>query len=85
MARVWGSERHRWRALIVVMDCYTRELLRWRPSRTGNAKVAQAALEESLISRYVVLGRAQDALTIRSGNGLVFCSRRFTQTMYRWH
>jgi len=84
MARVWCGEEYRWCALTVVMDCYTRELLGWRLSRTGNAKAAEAALEEALISRYGVLGRARDDLTIRSDNGLVFCSRRFTQTVYRY-
>ena len=82
MARVWCGEEHRWRALTVVMDCYTRELLGWRLSRTGNAKAAGAALEEALISRYGVLSRAQDDLTIRSDNGLVFCSRQYTRTVY---
>ena len=66
------------------MDCFTRELLGWRLSRTGNAKAAEAALEEALINRYGVLGRAQDELTIRSDNGLVFCSRIYTQTVYRY-
>jgi len=84
MARVWCGEEHRWCALTVVMDCYTRELIGWRLSRTGNAKAAEAALEEALISRYGVLGRAQDDLTIRSDHGLVFCSRRYTQTVYRY-
>ena len=84
MARVWCGEEHRWCALTVVMDCFTRELLGWRLSRTGNAKAAEAALEEALINRYGVLGRAQDELTIRSDNGLVFCSRRYTQTVYRY-
>ena len=84
MASVWCGEEHRWCALTVVMDCYTRELIGWRLSRTGNAKAAEAALEEALISRYGVLGRAQDDLTIRSDNGLVFCSRHYTQTVYRY-
>ncbi|MDG2274138.1 MAG: DDE-type integrase/transposase/recombinase [Halioglobus sp.] len=66
------------------MDCYTRELLGWRLSRTGNAKVAEAALEEYLISRYGFLSRAEDDLIIRSDNGLVFCNRRYTQTVYRY-
>ncbi|MEM6710043.1 MAG: integrase core domain-containing protein [Pseudomonadota bacterium] len=29
-------------------------------------------------------GKAKDSLTIRSDNGLVFCSRRYTQTVYRY-
>ena len=45
MARVWCGEEHRWCALTVVMDCFTRELLGWRLSPTGNARAAEAALE----------------------------------------
>ncbi len=84
MARVWCGGHHRWRALTLTMDCYTRELLGWRLSRTGNAQTAEAALEEALIQRYGLLGKARDELTIRSDNGLVFTSRRFTRTVYRY-
>jgi putative transposase len=52
--------------------------------RTDNAKAAEAALEEALIYRYGVLRRARDDLTIRSDHGLMFCSRRFTRTLYRY-
>ena len=82
MARAWCDEQHHWCALTVVMDCCIRELLSWSLSRTGNSKAAEAALEEFLICRYGVLNHAQDDLTIRSDNGLVYCSRRFTQTRY---
>lgn len=84
MARVWCGAQHRWCALTLVMDCHTRELLGWRLSRTGNAQAAEAALEEALIHRYGLLGKARDDLTIRSDNGLVFTSRRFTRTVYRY-
>lgn len=84
MARVWCGVQHRWCALTLVMDCYTRELIGWRLSPTGNAKAAEAALEEALINRYGILGRASDDLTIRSDNGLVFTSRRYTRTVFRY-
>jgi putative transposase len=84
MARVWCGDLHRWCALTLVMDCCTRELLGWRLSPTGNAKAAEAALEEALINRYGILGKAQDDLTIRSDNGLVFTSRRYTRTVFRY-
>lgn len=35
--------------LALVIDCYTRQLLGWRPSRSGNASTAAAALEQALI------------------------------------
>lgn len=84
MARVWCGEQHRWCALTLVMDCFTRELLGWWLSPTGNAKAAEASLEEALISRYGILGGALDDLAIQSDNGLVFTSRRYTQTVYRY-
>lgn len=59
------------------MDCHTREALSWRLSPSGNAKAADAALREALISRYGTLGRAQDPITLRSDNGLVFSSGHY--------
>ena len=84
LARVWCGEIHRWCALAIVMDCHTREVLGWRLSPSGNAKTAEAALEEALISRYGSLGKAQDDIVLRSDNGLVFTSRRFTKTVYHY-
>lgn len=52
LARVWCGPIHRWCALTIVMDCHTREALGWRLSPTGNARAAEAALEEALIYRY---------------------------------
>lgn len=66
------------------MDRYTRKLIGWRLSHTGNAKAAEAALGGALISRYGAAGCTQDDPTIRSANGLVFFSSRVTQTCYRY-
>lgn len=84
MARVWCGERDRWAALTLVMDCCTREILGWRLSRRGNAKAAEAALEEALINRFGALARLAQPLTLRSDNGLVFCSIRFCGTVRRY-
>lgn len=84
MARVWCGPLHRWCSLTIVMDCHTREALGWRLSPTGNARAAEAALEEALIHRYGTLGRATDDITLRSDNGLVFTSRHFTRTVYSY-
>src|SRR5690606_26903157 len=81
IARVWCGPVHRWCALTIVMDCHTREALGWRLSPSGNAKAAEAALEEALITRHGTLGRAQDPITLRSDNGLVFTSRHYTRTV----
>jgi len=84
MARVWCGPQARWACLTLVMDCHTRELLGWRLSRQGNAKAAEATLEEALINRFGCLVPLKEPLKLRSDNGLVFSSRRYTQTVYRY-
>jgi putative transposase len=84
MARVWCGPQARWACLTLVMDCHTRELLGWRLSRQGNAKAAEATLEEALINRFVCLVLLKKPLKLRSNNGLVFSFRRYTQTVYRY-
>ena len=84
MTRVWCGQQDRWAALSVVMDCHTREILGWRLTRNGNAKAAEAALEDALIGRFGSLGRLTQPLTLRSDNGLVFTSQRFTVTVQRY-
>jgi len=44
----------------------------------GNAATAEAALEEALFFRFGSLGRVSGKLVLRSDNGLVFTSRRYT-------
>ncbi len=77
LCRVWGG-RDGWLTLALVIDCHTRELLGWHLSRSGKATTACAALEQALISRYGTLGRVKQPFFLRSDNGLVFTSRRFT-------
>jgi putative transposase len=55
--------------------------LGWHLSRSGKASTAEAALEHALISRYGTLGRVQQPFLLRSDNGLVFTSRRFTRVV----
>jgi len=47
-------------------------------SRSGKATTAASALEHALISRFGTLGRVNRAFLLRSDNGLVFTSRKFT-------
>ncbi|WP_042805956.1 integrase core domain-containing protein, partial [Thioalkalivibrio sp. ALE19] len=68
-------------ALAVIVDCCTREVLGWRLSSRGSSPTAEAALEEALIQRLGVLQRVAQPLALRSDNGLVFSSRRFTATV----
>jgi len=80
LAHVWCG-RYRWCSLAVVLDCCTREVLGWRLARSGNARTAEAALEEALIRWFGVLGRVPWSIVLRSDNGLVFSSRHYTATV----
>lgn len=80
LTNVWcGVDR--WCTLALVIDCCDRELIGWRLARSGNAKTAEAALEEALIHRFGTLGRVTQPLALRSDNGLVFTSKLFTTTV----
>ena len=78
LTRVWCGQDDRWKTLSAVIDCHTREILGWRLSHRGNAKTAEATLEDALVNRFGFLARTAQPLTLRSDNGLVFTSRRFT-------
>jgi len=80
LTMVWCG-RDRWCTLAVVIDCGTREVLGWRLAAQGNAATAEAALEEALIFRFGSLGRVFGKLVLRSDNGLVFTSKRYTATV----
>lgn len=84
MARVWCGQQDGWAALTLVMDCCTREVLGWSLSKNGNAKSAVAALEDALLTRYGLVGKASEGLQLRSDNGLVFTSKLFTQMAYQY-
>jgi putative transposase len=77
MARVWAG-KDGWATLALVMDCHTRELLGWHLSRSGKASTAAAALEHALIARFGSLGQVETPFLLRSDNGLVFTSRKYT-------
>jgi len=77
LCRVWGG-RDGWLVLALVIDCHTRQLLDWQLSRSGKASTAAAALEQALITRFGTLGRVKTPFLLRSDNGLVFTSRKYT-------
>ena len=79
LTMVWCG-RDRWCTLAVVIDCATREVLGWRLASKGNAATAEAVLEEALIFRFGCLDRVPGKLVLRSDNGLVFTSKRYTAT-----
>lgn len=80
LTSVWCG-KDRWCTLALVIDCCDRELIGWRLARSGNAKTAEAALEEALIHRFGTLGRVTQPLALRSDNGLVFTSKLYTTTV----
>jgi putative transposase len=53
-------------------------LLGWHLSRSGKASTGGAALEQALIARFGALGRVPTSFLLRSDNGLVFTSRKYT-------
>ncbi|MGF1561959.1 MAG: DDE-type integrase/transposase/recombinase [Geminicoccaceae bacterium] len=78
LCRVWAG-KDGWTTLALVMDCHTRELLRWHLSRSGKATPAASALEHPLIARFSTLGRVKTPCLVRSDNGLVVTSRAYTK------
>ena len=77
LCRVWGGQDG-WLSLALVMDCHTRELLGWQLSKTGEASTAVSALEHALIYRFLCLDKVPERFLLRSDNGLVFSSRKYT-------
>ena len=53
----------------------------WRPSCSGKATVAEAALEDALVHGSGLLRRVKSPLTVGSDNGLVFTSKRYRRTV----
>lgn len=70
--------RDGWAHLTAVIDCCDRNIVGWRFSSSGSAKVATAALEDGLRARKIKYG-AKNNLALRSDNGLVFGSKEFTK------
>lgn len=77
LCRIWTG-KDGWATLALVIDCCTRELLGWHLSRSGRSSTAESALEQALINRYGCLGRVAEPFLLRSDNGLVFSSRKYT-------
>ena len=60
------------------MGASTASVHGWHLSRSGKATTAASALEPALITRFGTLGRVTQEFLLRSDNGLVFTSRKFT-------
>ena len=77
LCRIWAGQDG-WSHLALVIDCHTRELLGWHLSHSGKSQTAESALEQALINHFGCLGRVPERFLLRSDNGLVFTSRRYT-------
>lgn len=64
------------------LDCWDRNIVGWRLSKTAVAKVAAATLEDALRSRKI--DPAANALTLRSDNGFVFGAKPFLEIVRRY-
>ena len=70
-----------WCHLPLVIDCADRELVGWRLSHSGKAVVAEAALEDALISRFGPGSQKPKGLVLRSDNGLIFMAKSYRRTV----
>jgi len=66
-----------WAHLAAVIDCHDREVVGFELALRGRAKEAERAIEEACIRRFGTLRPRRPTPTVRSGNGLIFQSRRF--------
>lgn len=73
------TKKDGWCHLTAIIDCCDRQIIGWRVSKSGKAKVAQAVLEDALVHRRPA------AVTLRSDNGLVFASKAFQKTARGWN
>ncbi len=72
-----------WCKLVVVNDCAERYVVGWRYSRSSKAGVSAGALEDALILEHS--NPREHGLVRRYDNGLVFGSKRFHETVTKYH
>ncbi len=72
--------RDGWCHLTAIIDCWSREIVGWRFSKRGIAKVAAAALEDALVARQQAVND-ENPLILRSDNGLVFGAKDFVKVV----
>jgi putative transposase len=62
--------------VIVVMDCWNREIIGCRVSKGQDSEVAEGAFEDALIRRFGMSRLQAHGIILRSDNGLIFSSNR---------
>lgn len=73
-----------WCHVVAVIDCWNREIVGYRISRSQNAQVAEGALEDALIRRFGMDRTAARGLLLRSDNGLIFSSKQYLKLVSRY-
>lgn len=75
----FGTQRNGWCHVTMVIDCADRQIVGYRVSTSGKARIAMASLEDGLILR------KPKNLILRSDNGLVFASKNFVRLCRKWN
>jgi transposase InsO family protein len=69
--------------LVVIIDCYTRQLVGWTLHRRARASEWMAAVRMALEQRGLAEQKLQGSLTLRSDNGAQPCSKAFVEGLGR--
>ena len=72
-----------WGHLTAAIDCHDREVTGYEFALRGRAKEAERALEEACLARFGTLRPDGATPVVRSDNGLIFQSRRFSRRVPR--
>jgi putative transposase len=73
-----------WCHVVAVIDCWNREIIGYRVSRSQEAKVAEGALEDALIRRFQMKRSEARGVLLRSDNGLIFTSKRYLKLIHKY-
>jgi len=73
-----------WCHVVAVIDCWNREIVGYRVSRSQEAKVAEGALEDALIHRFAMNRSQARGVLLRSDNGLIFTSKRYMKLIHKY-
>ena len=73
-----------WCHVIPVIDCWNREIIGYRVSKSQGSRVAEGALEDALIRRFRLDKKEAHGVLLRSDNGLIFTSKRYMKLVGKY-
>lgn len=73
-----------WCHVIPVIDCWNREIIGYRVSKSQHSRVVEGALEDALIRRFSLNKAQAHGVLLRSDNGLIFSSKRYMKLMGKY-